>query len=571
MKFNKIFAYCLIGLTVGAVTSCKEHQEDVVTSLNLSRTLSPLNIEVEADKESAEIKWDTNSKTSYYNLEVYADDDLNFNPANRVASLCRQVTASELPLTLTGLVFDTKYSIRVQAVKAGEEDKASKWTDYSFSTKALTLLKTVVASNVSTNSVKFEWDVTEVAGRATKIKCGDIVYDLTSTDITNGNATVTGLNAETTYMAQLLNSDNKRLGQRSVTTDVDITGATNVLNAGDDLQAAIDAATDGAIIYLNAGDYPGNKTVDIAGKKLTFKGVKPMDMPTVSYSFRMAKDATNGYCAISMKWLSCKDNSGKSNYFIQLKNTAGDGDGEFDIDIQNCKIDSYTKGFIYQGTVPSSGEGSNVKSINVNNTLIYNTSTGAALVDLRDGCFAQNINFTNSTIYKCVPSGRDLIRVDGDTKGSSAAARPAAVGTLNISIDHCTMAKIVSNGGNYQMFYVRQMPDKISFTNNIVTGFSGKRGFTNGVAVKDAEGTIIDYTSDKSPSLKNNFYYQTKYLIKDESGNDQKPQWFDGGGQELNPKFVDPDDSKGKGNDFTLGNENIIKAGAGDPRWLEAQ
>ncbi|MCH5306908.1 MAG: DUF4957 domain-containing protein [Prevotella sp.] len=552
MKFNKILTFCLIGLTIGATTSCKDHQEDEVTKLQLSRTLSPLNIEVSSISEAgAEVTWETSDKVSYYNFEVYADDHLTFKTDHRIASQCRRVLANELPLNLTNLDFDTEYSIRVQAVTIGEEDKSSKWSDYNFTTSFLKLLKAVEAENVTTNSVKLEWDVDKVAGRATKIRIGGKDYELSSENIENGNVIIGGLNSETTYTAQFLNASNKRLGNRTFTTDINTEGMT-VLNETDDLKSILSSAADGQVFALNPGIYAGGDNIDIK-TNVIIKGVKPMDMPIVEHCFTFTETARTSLTATWLK-LDC---TSSSTARCLLTTTAA---RDYAIKFQNCEIKGYGRNMIYCGDLPGS-DVATCDEITYDNCLIYDIPcNNAAFIDLRKGVYVKKISFTNSTIYNSITSGRDVFRLDGIADRGTAVTSP-----IPVIIDHCTWANVGTNGGNYQIFYLRLVPYKVTFTNNIVTGYVNKRGFTQGVSIKDGD-TTIGWESDENPTLLNNFYYQTKYLLKDVDGNDQKPRWFDTGGQELNPKFKNAAEYN-----FTLDNNTIIQAGAGDPRWLEAE
>jgi hypothetical protein len=85
-----------------------------------------------------------------------------------------------------------------------------------------------------------------------------------------------------------------------------------------------------------------------------------------------------------------------------------------------------------------------------------------------------------------------------------------------------------------------------------VSGFNNLRGFANTAA------------TDSNPTLKNNYYFNTKNLLSKDEANAETPLWYDAeNGTELT---VDPFQNAAEYN-FYLNTELLRSYEAGDPRW----
>ena len=211
--------------------------------------------------------------------------------------------------------------------------------------------------------------------------------------------------------------------------------------------------------------------------------------------------------------------------------------------IHDAEIKNYTKGFIYVNVAAS------IQEVTIDKAFISNIEcSGGDFIDCRLG-FIGIINLTNSTIYKSAAK-RDVFRLDG--KGQSNTFADTGL-TININVDHCTFVDVGNGAANYRFFYNRFASNKITFTNNVIAGFNNKRGFTN------------DSTTDDTPTLSNNFYYNTLNLLSLASDNTQAIKWFDTDGTELS---ADPFQDAANGN-FTVTSEKVKDKEAGDPRWIK--
>ena len=137
-----------------------------------------------------------------------------------------------------------------------------------------------------------------------------------------------------------------------------------------------------------------------------------------------------------------------------------------------------------------------------------------------------------------------------DDKSSSIPATPV------ITIDHCTLHNVGNGDANYRLLYVRFAGNTINWTNNIVSGFVNKRGFS------EQKNTAV-------PTFSNNCYYNTKNLVKAGDNAEQKDgavtiRFYDENGTEL----TDDPFANAEAGDFTVSGKAKDKE-AGDPRWIK--
>jgi hypothetical protein len=239
---------------------------------------------------------------------------------------------------------------------------------------------------------------------------------------------------------------------------------------------------------------------------------------------------------------------GASLYLYQVVLDGTDTDGAQAIDykeegsfgalnIDGCEIRNYTKGFYYINVAAA------ITSVTINNSIIHDIiCEGGDMFDCRKGYIAE-FKLTNSTLYDCAIK-RDVFRMD-DASGSLGGA-PV------YTVDHNTFHNIGSGNAKYRIFYIRYAGNTVTFTNNIVSGFNNLRGFANTSA------------TDANPTLKNNYYFNTKNLLSKDEANTETPLWYDSeNGKELTE---DPFENAAEFN-FYLNTELLRSYEAGDPRW----
>lgn len=518
----------MLGLATLGLASCGD-VADEITSIVYGRNFSPTNLEARVvNRTNVRLTWTPVEGATSYNIEVFANDSLTFQgtPEKTITG----ITNGQIPYTVTGLYGQTQYSFRVQAVTEGDTSRDSKWSGAYAKTESEQILYAVSDDDITATSVTLRWPAGEEADLIT-LTPGNITHTVTAAEVAAGAATVEGLQPETSYSA-VLSRQGKTRGKVEFTTAIDLGGAIAV-NPGDDLAAIVAAAADGSTLALFPGEYGiATEEADFGGsltinKNLSIKSVRAADRAVIKGRIKI-------------------DNASLDLYQVVLDGQGTDGgqcfdftaDGAVDhLAIEDCEIRNYTKGFYYINKAV------NVKDITINNTLIHDIEcSGGDFFDSRKGVF-QNFTLTNSTVYNCA-AGRDVIRMDNVADYESVA--PV------IKVDHCTFAAVGNGNANYRFFYVRHTNNTITFTNNIVTDFNNKRGFANQKA------------TDASPTLENNYYWNTQNLLSLADGNTEAISWFDTKGKEVDPQFKNA--AQG---DFTVGDEDIRYYGIGDPRWCK--
>ena len=527
MKKNIFSKLMVAGLTLMAIAACGE-PDDEITSINYGRNFSPTDVKASVrNRTNVELSWTIMDGIQSYNVEVFQNDSLTFS-GSPVKSFT--VSPEEVPYTITGLEGETPYSFRVQAISDKAAD--SKWTGAYAKTDSEQIFYSVAEDDIKGRQVTLRWPAGEEAATIT-LNPGNIVYTITAADIAAGAATITGLTPETDYTAVMTRASGKTRGKISFKTGIDLADTDILVKAGEDLAAAVANAPEGYRLVLESGEYNiargGDTPADFGGslkitKKLGIKGLSQSDHPVIKGRIEVQADLDIDQVA--------------------LDGTGTDGgqcfnfNGEANIDhfsITNSEISNYTKGFFYLNVAIV------INTINIDGCVISNIEcSGGDLFDSRAGGY-NTFNLTNSTIYNSAKS-RDVFRMDDAS--SAVSASPV------VKVDHCTFSGVGNGGANYRFFYLRFAGNKISFTNNIVTDFNNKRGFTN------------QSSTDAEPTLDNNVYFNTQNLMSLADGNTEKVTWFDEKGTELDPQFKDAANG-----DFTLQNDNVKDLKVGDPRW----
>ena len=418
MKKFKIVTALALGLMTTGLVGCSD-ETDEIKSYTLSRNFSPVDFQCKSvSTTSARFQWDVTAGASAYVLEVFVEDpNMTF-----AGTPTQTITTKETSLQVDDLVYDTYYSARVRAITDGDESRSSKWSTVSFKTSAQQFMKSISENDISDRTVTASWDTSKTGSEVTALKALDAegnvvsVKELTSDEITNGKATIGGLQPETLYTIKLYNGEKER-GSQNVTTIVDLDGAT-IVHDTDNLKTVINDAEAGDVLALYGGTY--NIPSDTEGKmgslaitkNLTIKGIFPTNKPIIKGRFEAFK-----------------------------------ADG--------CEIRNFTKGMLY-GNIQAT-----IESITFNNCIISNIECdGGDFLDIRKS-YAVKVDLTNSTIYNCAQN-RDFIRYD-DASASYSGATPA------INVDHCTINNVLNETNGKRLLYVRFVGNSIRWTNNIVS------------------------------------------------------------------------------------------------------
>ena len=562
MKIKNIASTCMLGLVALTMTSCSDN-DNIIESLSFSKNFAPLGIEAKSVKETtANIEWKVSQNATSYTMEVYADDSLTYEGTPE--QIITGITNDDIPYTVENLQFDTKYSVRIQALTDGNDSRTSTWNGVYFRTGTKQFLKTPKPAQISDRSVTLTWEVEDGFDVST-LKVGDITHELTAEEKEASQATIEGLSPETDYTAYLY-YNGKQCGNRNFTTIADLEGAV-VIHEDDDIKTAIEGAEEGAVLALYGGTYELNPddngeygAVKI-NNTITIKGIYPTDQPVIKGRFEINEGAGLTMSQVTINGSENAVKDGKAEQIFNFK-TADANYGV--LDIQNCEIIGRPemKGLVYLNVKAI------VEAINFNNCIVSGIEcNGGDFIDSRLG-LPREINLTNSTFYN-VATSRDFIRVDDASKNFDGEAGP------KVTVDQCTFYNVGGAGANYRLLYVRFAGNKLTFTNNIVVGTTYKRGFTN------------QSSSDQDPTLNGNFYFNCQNLTSPGKSTDDTIVWFDTDSSEYDKTTDAGTIARGKGNgieltvspftvsdptatpDFTVdANSAAFAAGAGAPRWL---
>lgn len=447
-RINKISI--IIGLATLALTSCGD-VADEITSIIYDRNFAPVGLEAKSiGEEKATLDWTPSSGATSYTIEVYADDSLTFS-GTPVQTLTG-VSDNDIPYQLTSLVYDTKYSARVMALDANDASRNSKWSEVYFRTSAQQIFNAMKTEDVADKSVYLSWPAGETVTNINILGTdGSIAvsHTLTADEIAAGNATVSGLTPETSYVAKLYNGSKER-GSKSFKTIADLNGAITV-RSSEDLKSIIEAASENAVIALYGGTYSIKSdegiTAALVSKSITIKGIYPTDLPTVKGRFQIQDGASLNLSQLILDGSENNTTDQAFNFY-----TAG---VTYDaLNVQSCEIKGFGKGVFYLNVE------STVNAITFNDCKIHDiVCDGGDMFDCRKG-YIKSLNLTNSTIYNS-DAARDFIRMD-DASASFTGAAPV------INVNHCTINAAANTAGK-RLLYVRFVGNTTNWTNNLVT------------------------------------------------------------------------------------------------------
>lgn len=524
----------MFGMAVFGFTSCGD-VEDEITSLVFDRNFSPVGLEASAISESsAKLDWTASSGATSYTIEVYADDSLTF--AGSPAKTITGVTDDQIPYTITGLVYDTQYSVRVQALDENNPDRNSKWSQVYFQTSAQQIFNSMKTEDVADKSVYLSWKNTDT--NVTRIDILDangkvvVSYTLTDEDKANGYTTISGLSPETTYTAKLYYG-NKQRGSRTFTTIADLNGAITV-RSSEDLRSIIESADEGAVIALYGGTYNiqtentetgalENTSARIT-KTLTIKGIYPTDLPTIKGRFQLENGAG---LTLSQVILDGSENNSTDQCFNYKT-----ADVTYaPLTVTNCEIKGYAKGVYYANVA------STIESITFDQCDIHDiTCDGGDMFDSRKA-YIKTLTFSNSSIWNSAQE-RDFIRYDDNS--STLGGSPV------ITVDHCTINNVCNTASNKRLLYVRYANNAITWSNNLVT---------------NTKAVFSNQSKTNAPTFTNNAYYNcpdNMFQIVEKT-----TTVADENGQQVG----DPAYADAAHGDFTIGNEAVSKLGVGATKW----
>lgn len=179
---------------------------------------------VSAKAVSAEVKWESTKDTDYYIIEASTDSLSDAVAMGAEGSLVygEDGSITQSPYTITGLMGETTYYLRIKSVS---KEKESDWvylSDYKFTTDKEQILNEPSEAEITDESVILTWKAGMEVTHITYIQDGtQVTYELTGEEKSVGKVTLTGLNPNTEYIITIYNGETVR-GEIEVTTSMSV-------------------------------------------------------------------------------------------------------------------------------------------------------------------------------------------------------------------------------------------------------------------------------------------------------------------------------------------------------------
>lgn len=416
---------------------------------------------VSASAVSAEIKWESTKDTEYYIIEASTDSLYDAVQMGAEGSLVygEDGSITQSPYTITGLMGETTYYLRIKSVS---KEKESNWVylpEYKFTTDKEQILNEPSETEITDESVSLTWEAGLEVTHITYTQDGTLVtYELTDEEKAAGKVTLMGLLAMTDYTFYIYNGDILR-GEMEVMTSQSVMVESTMSNVAKNSATFSWDTSVGRLTgyyFAEGSAYPqeaNNSLTDeqIASGKIELTGLEPNTTYTVAVmrdktvramqTFKTEMGIPSDYTQVTVASVTDWNNA-LSSYSGKLAIVlAGD------IDISNgtaqipsgitsllvwggddTSVKSYTfktKGISFAGNMDA------VELYNMN--LISNGSTGNYIFDL-NGITA---NVTSLSVTSCDVS---------ETRGVCRVRSGSSVKIENAQFSDCRFKEIGSYG-----------------------------------------------------------------------------------------------------------------------------
>lgn len=447
-----IFASMLIG--AGVMTSCTDKMDNWGTDASYDRTFAITSLDITPDATTALIEY-KGAGASSFQIQYSTDlDALISSDEPGAAGTTMVETTAKTSFTLTNLITETDYYLRIRALASGKTP--SRWMYYRkdetknyFTTLGEQIMNPVTSADITESTIRVSWtpgsEVTHllVHQSGDETNANDKKIDLDDAAKAAGAYTVTGLNPTTAYEITLWNSMSKR-GKVTAATSAAMPAADykrvltaeETLISGDILNAiAEQAATDGKTTYGVTLGIPAGATVDLhsegsegnanlkipEGMSITFFGMAGGDAPTIKFQKNLDLEGSHGYIAFE----NVKVVNDGANYFVNQSKACNVGE----VSIKDSKVSGFATAFFrLQGTDvkvisklilensvfhdmcsgysfvhvdAGSGKGV-VNNIDIDNCTLYNIATGGKMFIYSKNTNMESISVSNTTFYNCI-------------------------------------------------------------------------------------------------------------------------------------------------------------------------
>lgn len=485
---NRLTYYILAGLLLLAtISSCKK--DDPNAGLEPPRLFKPQGISVKTTATTATVTWSTPILATGVSLSYTAE----FSQDSTFATSEFSITTDTLSITLTEekIKLRQQYFVRIKA-NAYENQPESKWERSSaFSINGELWFFPIRDVELTENAVTLRWtpNATLTTLALAPNKGTVVIYPLTPTELSTGVKKITGLLSDTTYVTEIF-AGTKSKGLLVFTTPAPTVYST-VLNAGDNLAAAITAAADNAVIGLNPGTYTaGSTNYTLLQKTVTIKSLSnnPADTKVTFKEFTLRGNGAG----VNLEGIELDGTASSAGYFINLTGATADAEkcAYTGVSISNCVVHGVTTSFFRANRGSAAGDYT-MNQIIVKNTLVYDIGLA-----LNYSCFHldklafNSMQVTKSTFYNI---GRQLL-----TASTVLPSIPS------ITFDYCTFNDFGAGGSINAIMNAGSNPVKLNITNSIVANIPRPGGTVNTAAINaTGAGTGIVFSNNNTFNLTN--------------------------------------------------------------------
>ncbi len=464
-----ILASMLVG--AGVMTSCTDKMDNWGTDSSYDRTFAITSLDITPEATTALVEY-KGAGASSFQIQYSTDlDALRSSEEPGAQNTTMVETTSKTSFTLTNLITETDYYLRIRAIASGK--KPSRWMYYRkdetknyFTTLGEQIMNNVTSADITESTIRASWtpgaEVTHllVHEAGDEANANDKQINLDDASKAAGECLVTDLKASTAYEITLWNGQSKR-GKITAATSAPMPAADykrvltaeETLISGDILNAiAEQAANDGKTAYGVTLGIPAGATVNLhstgsegdanlkipEGMSITFFGMAGGDAPTIKFQKNIDMEGTHGY--IAFENVVIVDDGAK--YFINQSKACNVGEFR----VKDSKISGFATAFFrLQGTDvkvisklvldnsifhdmcsgysfihvdAGSGKGV-VNNIDIDNCTLYNIATGGKMFIYSKNTNMESITVSNTTFYNCIGNNNYWVDFGANTYGCS--------------------------------------------------------------------------------------------------------------------------------------------------------
>lgn len=403
---NILFKAILFSLLMITWLSCKDDEND---QLELSRMFKPALFEISEGETEAVVVWSRSLFTTPGEVEYLAEisKDAEFTDVE----ISTTTTEQGVRLTDTEIDIKTDYYLRVKALGRDGADDSNWLISEPFQITGQIFILPVQEYDVVTNAARIKWEVEDVLTKIVLTPQGGAPFEvaISETEASAGEKTVSGLNANTNYTAEIFKGEVTK-GVVTFRTKDSFAGA-NVIDLrnikasrtkvlGDTLRQI----PSGSVILLKRGRSYTVDAADPANSRTFDRSVTIVSGPDFIQQFATIRMTTNYnivansvidsivFKDVNIKGVRAAGASFDNDYILNV-NVVGTMKK---VRLENCNI-SRLRGTVRLQTATT---GAKIENYFINNCLMDSIREFAVVMASASSSF-KDVKITNSTFTRC--------------------------------------------------------------------------------------------------------------------------------------------------------------------------